>query len=288
MSNPVTPQSDSISANQHLLKLTEILKIMQRFWRLILGVVLFSVFVSLVVTLILPKKFEASATLQIAKLPSLTTGELTSIENLLQSVERVKLIGFKEQVLKNLQLPTNTGQDRRSDILIDSLSARPIKNTEFITVTVSAYSEQDAIKSMGIAIAELQATHAAMTLPTKNRLTKELKTVNENLSIAEHDLADLTRQMANAGVYSARSEFSPSIVAINLLEAKEATKRVLQLQQAQLNNRVSLIDELSTKPINSIISSDKPISPKRSVFLVLGALLGLLSGIGIALWKHKK
>ncbi len=278
MFNLAISETNKKLINEYRLKLSNFLELMRRSWRLIFGVVLFSIFVSFVLTLILPKKWEASATLQIAKLPS-DAGEITSVEDPLQSIENVNQFGFKEKILKNLQLPTNKGQDQRSDILLDTLSAQPIKNKELINISVSAYSQQDALKSIQTAIAELQAMHAPMTTPSKNRLSKELQTVNHNLSITDNDISALNHQMSRGGRYSA---------ATSLLKTKESAKRALQLQQAQLNTHLTLIDELSTKPIHSINNSDKPTFPNRIVFLILGALLGLLLGCGIALWNDKK
>ena len=278
MFNLVLSETNKKLINEYRLKLSQFLEMMRRSWRLILGVVLFSIFVSFVLTLILPKKWEASATLQIAKLPSLA-GDITSVEDHLQSVENINQIGFKEKVLKDLQLPTNKGQDQRSDILLDTLIASPIKNKEWINISVSAYSQQDALKSLQTAIAELQAMHAPMTAPTKNRLNKELQTVNHNLSLTDNDVSALSQQVSRGGVHSG---------AKYLLGVKSSARRALQLQQDQLNTQLSLIDELSTKPIYPINNPDKQTFPNRIVFLILGALLGLLAGSGIAWWKDKK
>jgi uncharacterized protein involved in exopolysaccharide biosynthesis len=277
MFNPVISEKNKKLIDEYQLKLSIFLEIMRRSWRLILGVVLVSIFVSFVVTLILPKKWEASATLQIAKLPSLA-GDITSVEDHLQSAENINQIGFKEKVLKDLQLPTNEGQDQRSDILLKTLIARPITNKEWINISVSAYSQQDALKSIQTAVAELQAMHAPLTNPSKNRLSQELEIVNRNLAITGDDLSALNRQMSRGRRYSA---------ATSMLKAKVSIQRALQLQQAQLNTRLTLIDELSTKPIHPINNPDKPTFPNRIVFLILGALLGLLFGCGIAWWKDK-
>ncbi len=274
MFNLVISEKNKKLINEYRLKLSNFLDMMRRSWRLILGVVLFSLFVSFIVTLILPKKWEASATLQIAKLPD-EVGDISAVENSQQSVERINQIGFKELILKDLQLPTTQGQDRRSDILLDTLIAQPIKKTELITISVSAYSEQDALKSIQTAIAELQAAQAPMILPSKNRLNKELQTINHNLAITDHDISALNHQMSRGGRYAAAKDFR---------DVKVSAQRALQLQQSQLNERLSLIEQLATKPIYPINNS----SPKRIVFFILGAIFGLLAGIGIAWWKDKK
>ena len=277
MFNSVISETNKKLINQYRLKLSQFLEMIGRSWRLILGVVLFSIFISFVLTLILPKKWEASATLQIAKLPS-EAGDITSVEDHLQSAENINQIGFKEKVLKDLQLPTSKGQDQRSDILLDTLIARPIKKTEHINISVSAYSQQEALKSIQTVITELQAMHAPMTTPSKNRLSQELQSVNQSLSIIDNDISALNHQMSRGRVYSA---------ATNFLKTKVSRKRALQLQQAQLNTRLTLIDELSTKPIYPINNPNQQTFPNRIVFLILGVLLGLLAGCGIAWWKDK-
>jgi len=278
MFNLVISETNKKLIHEYRLKLSQFLGVMGRSWRLTLGVVLFSTFVSFVLTLILPKKWEASATLQIAKLPS-EVGEIAFVEQPLQSVENVNQIGFKEKVLEDLQLPTSKALDQRSDIFLDTFIASPIENKEWINISVSAYSQQDALKGIQTVITELQAMHAPMITPSKNRLSKELQTVNQRLSRTDRDISSLNRQMSRGRTYSA---------ATHLLAAKRATQRALQLQQAQLNGRLTLIDELATKAIYPINNPDKQSYPNRIVFLVLGALLGLLSGIGIAWWKARK
>ncbi len=275
MFNLVISEANKKLINEYRLKLSDFLEMMGRSWRLILGVVLFSTFASFVLTLILPKKWEASATLQIAKLPS-EDGDITSIENSLQSVENVNQMSFKEKILSDLQLPTNNGQDKRSDILLDTLIARPIKKTELINISVTAYSQQDALKSIQTAIAELQATQASMITPTTNRLIKELQSVHQDISRVDSDISALNYQMSRGG-YSVSG----------YIKAKESAKRTLQLQQDQLKGNLTLIDQLATKPIYPIDNSDKPTFPNRMVFLILGALLGLLLGSFIAWWKEK-
>ncbi|MDE2421238.1 MAG: hypothetical protein KGO49_08695 [Gammaproteobacteria bacterium] len=275
MFNLTISEANKKLINEYRLKLSDFLGMMGRSWRLILGVVLFSIFVSFVITLILPKKWEASATLQIAKLPS-EDGDITSVEDSLHCVEKVNQIDFKEKILSDLHLPTNQGQDKRSDILLDTFIARPIKKTELINISVSAYSQQDALKSIQTAIAELQATQAPMITPTTNRLNKQLQIVDQGLSRVDSDISALNHQMSRGG-YSVSG----------YIKAKEAARRALQLQQDQLKGNLALIDQLATKPIHPIDNSDKPIFPNRMVFLILAAIFGLLLGCGVAWWKDK-
>ena len=286
MSNPLNAQSNNTPKDAPLLNSSEIRALIRSSWPIVLGVLIFSILMSLALALVIQKKWEASATLVIARLPS-ETGELLPIEDPLQTVERIKLIGFKQKILSDLGLPTTKGIDTRSDILFNTMAADSIKNTEFINITVRAYSKQEAIKSIQAAVTELKAEHNLLALPIKTRIDKELEATNENLSIIVFEISQLNKQMSNAGTYRAASEFSPSIIAIDLLAAKEAAKSTLQLKNIQLNYRLTSLSKQSTRLINTINIPDKQIFPKLSVFLTLGGLFGLILGFGIILLKNR-
>ena len=290
MSNHATPQTHNAAEDtkdEYILDASELLQIVRLSWKLILGVILIFLSLALVLALILPKKWEASATLRIAQVP-IESGELKAIEDPLQTIERIKLIGFKEDILRNMQLPTEKGVDSRTDLILSSLKTSAVKNTEFINISVRGYSKKDAMTTIQVTTTELKNTHAQMTLPIRNHISNELQATNKNLATTISELEVLKNQMANAGTYKSASEFSPRIIAIGLLTSTEATRRALELQQILLKDRLSALDEQSTEIVSTINIPKKQVFPKLSGFLILGALLGLLSGIGIALWRNKK
>lgn len=289
MSNNATPQIHKAEDTkvENILNISEILRIVRLYWKEVLGVVFIFISLALILALVLPKKWEASATLRIARVP-MESSELKVIEDPLQTVERMKLFGFKEKILSSMQLPTEKGLDSRTDLILSSLKTSAVKNTEFINISVRGYSKKDAMTTIQVATTELKSTHAQMTLPIRNRISNELQATNKNLATTISELDVLKSQMANAGTYKSESEFSPRIIAIELLTSTEATRRALELQQILLKDRLASLDEQSTKIVSTINIPKKQVFPKLSGFLILGALLGLLSGIGIALWKNKK
>lgn len=295
MSNQVAPETHKTQNTEaeYILNITEVLRIVRFSWQYILGIVVIFLSIALVLALTLPKKWEASVTLRIAQVPSESgtlseSNEFKVIENPLQTVERMKLIGFKEEVLNKMQLPTEKGIDKRTDIILNSLKSSVIKNTDFINLSVRGYSKKDVITTIQVATKELQTVHAQMTLPFRNRISHELQATNKNLSTTILDLTLLKSQMAKAGTYKSTSEFAPSIIAIDLLTTTEETRRTLELQQIQLKDRLVAIDEQSTALVSSINMPKKPIFPQLSGFLVLGGFLGMLAGIVMAVKKNKK
>lgn len=289
MSKQAVPQTDYArgAENEYILNISEIWRIVRLSWKLILGIVSIFLLVALVLTFILPKKWEASAALRIARVPS-ESGDFKLIEDPLQTVERMKLIGFKEKILSNMQLPTEKDVDNRTDLILSSLKTSAVKNTEFINISVRGYSKKDAITTIQVAITELQNVHAQMTLPTRSRINNELQVTTKNLSRTVEELSVLKGEMVNAGTYKATTDFSPRIIAIKLLTDTDETRRNLELQQIQLKNLLASLDEQSTALVSGINTPKRAIFPKRSVFLVLGVLLGLLTGIGVALRQNTR
>ncbi|GAC1369658.1 MAG: hypothetical protein NVS3B3_01460 [Aquirhabdus sp.] len=291
MSNPLTEKQNKIQANEvnheYLFTLTDIWQTLKNSWHLIAGIMALFILIAFILTLIIPKQWEAKATLRIGHLRS-DTGEMKLIEDPLQTVERTKLAGFKEKILIDMHLPTEKGTDDRTDLLLSSLKGSDIKNTDFINLSARGYSSNDAINILKICIQELKKTHELIVQPIKNRIIKESQATDENLTTASQELIRLNQHMSAAGTYTANSAFAPSIVAINLLANKVAEVQKLKAEQIKYSAILSSFDEQSTSIINTIDISKKPVFPKRSIFLTLGCLLGLLVGIGVALIKNKK
>ena len=270
-----------------LLNLSDIWLAMCHSWRLIFGVTLLFALSTFLLTLVLSKQWEATAMLRIGHIPS-STGELKLIEDPLQTVERIKLIGFKEKVLTDLHLPTDKGSDDRTDLLLKSLQGNVISNTEFINLSIRGYSAIEAKNSLKAIVKEIKATHTSIIQPAKSRAIKESQLITERLTATSLVLASLKKNMLAAGTYNASSAFAPSVIAINLLTSQESDVRTLQNQQIQYDTQIAAFDEQATSLVNTIYVSKKPAFPKQNIFLIVGTLLGLLVGTWIAILKYKK
>lgn len=286
--NPTLTNNTSTESNDAVewLDLSYIWSAILSSWQLILGVMSLFTVISLILVLTLPKQWEATATLHIGRMVT-SNGDQKLIEDPTQTVERIKLIGFKQNILNRLHLPTEKGIDKRTDLLLTSLKGSVIQNTEFVSLSARGYSATDAAKTMQSTIVEIETVHAAVTKAAKDHILKESQETTKNLNAATIDLANLKNQLIVSGAYKATAAFAPSIIAINFLAAKEADVRMLQNQQIQYNARLAAFDEQATAIINIVNVSKKPVSPVLSTFLVAGALLGLLVGGWVALLRYK-
>jgi uncharacterized protein involved in exopolysaccharide biosynthesis len=290
--NPENKDLNPISTEYNVLDLSDIWQALRHSWILIISATLLSTLIALILALTLSKQWNATATLRIGHIPpdtsefKLITSEPKVIEAPLQTIERLKLMGFKQKVLIDLGLPTEEGVDRRTDLFVNSLKGNAIQNTDFISLSIRGYTANEARNSLKAVVKEIQAAHILITMPLKNRTFKESLVTTTALANTTREIAELKSQMTQ--INKSNSAFAPSIVAINLLTAKETEEQSLQSQHIQDSARLDAFDEQATTLVNTIDVSTKPVFPKRSIFLAIGALLGLLVGTWLAILKYKK
>ncbi|WP_162818271.1 GumC domain-containing protein [Aquirhabdus parva] len=281
------PNSNEANSIEDTLDLSILWQVIKISWRRMFITIFVAMIISLLLAFILPKKWEATGTLQVGRMPSLS-GDSRLIEEPPQTVERIKLREFKENVLARMHLPTEEHIDNRSDLVYKSLKGATITGADFVDLVVRGYSMNDAANTLNAATAELKAQHLLIVQPIKNRLTKELAEINDKLNQATLEEKNINNQMSAAGIYKPNAPFSPSIVASNLLVAKESEIRALKAQQIQYNALLASFDEQSTKIINRIYVSKMAIFPNKIIFLGLGFIIGSLIAFGLALHRYSK
>jgi len=271
-----------------LLDLSDIWRAIVNSWKLITSVTLLFALIGLGLASILPNEWEAKATLRIGHILSNAGDDSKLIEDPLQTVERIKLLGFKQKILANLDLPLELGINKRSDLFISSLKANSISNTDFINLSVHGYNAIDAADNINTTVKEIRKIHLMMEQSLRDKLQSELKANTENLAAASIELANLKNKIATVNAHRSSSDFAPSIVIINMLASKEADVRSLKDQQIQYLSRLSILDEQATSLVDTIHVSKRPIFPNRNIFLAVATLFGFLLGTGVSIWKYKK
>ncbi len=289
MNNQHHQQADD-AESEVFLDLTQLKQIIIKFWHIIALSIVLTMLVAFILALIIPKKWEASVTLQIGRTPIINAGTNqidTSklIEDPDQTLERIKLREFREQVLTAMGLPVAEDLNKRSDIVINTLKGSPLKGTDFINLSVRGYSKDDARNALNDVVQEVEKEHALIMAPIKVRAIDALADTNQKLSIANASLQKINTSMNSP---QAQSSFAPSIVAIDLLGQRQAEVNFLELKAQQQQSLLKALSEYSTKMINRTYVTKDPVFPKKSSFLILGAIFGAFIGIGLALMRSKK
>jgi uncharacterized protein involved in exopolysaccharide biosynthesis len=282
MSNPTQPNHLNTSDDEYLIDLSKLWHTIRQSWRLIAGLAFGGAAIALVVALMLPKEWAASATLQVGRMNQIN-GEWRTIEDPQQAVERLKLLEFKENVLTSLGLPLDEDEDDRSEIYFKSVKGVAVKGTDFITLSTHGFSTQEATQSLEATVSQLVAKHMSIAEPMRQRLAADMAETDLKLAASEEALKQLNAQLLASGTYKAGSEFAPSIVAFGLLDSKTAEVKALKNKEIELTSVLATLNEQTTTLVNKIQVSKRPVFPKKSIFLVLGLFLGLMAGVALAL-----
>lgn len=284
---PNKPMPMIHNTENSLLDLSYIWRAVVNSWKLISWSVLIFSAIAVMFALVLPKEWEATTTLRMGHIP-LETGEYKLIEDPMQTVERIKLNEFKEIIISNLGVPTNDKDfSKRTSLIAKSLKGSVTPYTEFINLSTRGLSKQDALNALKTTVYQIQAAHALISRPLKARVEKELQATTGSLTSNSRELMTLKNSIEPAVSYKTSVGFSQSIIAIQLLTEKEKNQQTLKNQQILSTARLAAFDEQATKQVSAITVSKTPVFPKRNIFLLIGALFGLIVGVLAAILKYE-
>ncbi|NMM37488.1 MAG: hypothetical protein HHJ09_08225 [Glaciimonas sp.] len=278
--NPAVTEDDFID-------LSKILDSLKRNWLILFACIIAAMICAAILANILPSRWQASATMQIGQMPS-PINAIIPIEEPVQAIERVKLRELQSSALTALKLPLDERVNMHTSLFKATINASAIKNTNFIQIKLAGFSPSEAEKNLAAAAQALIASHNTLVLPAKNRLTRQLQNNTKKTADAEAERKKLFQLLADSGSLKSTPQFAPNIVAISLLENKEAELRSLMVEKTSLQNLLESIAIYPTKIIDAVHADYRPYFPKLSLFLAAGAFLGLLLGLGIALWRDRK
>ncbi|PUA17066.1 Wzz/FepE/Etk N-terminal domain-containing protein [Glaciimonas sp. PCH181] len=285
----------SPDATAEFLDLAKLGGVLKRQWIIVVTCIALGAVVAVGLRLTLPSKWRATATLQIGQMP-LTTPTKDSIQTVLveppaQTVERLNQRDLEDKSLAASGLPLDESTDKNTALFRQSLKGVVVKNTNFIEISLSAYSIQDAKKYLNAVARSLIALHDLRMAPI-------LKNVNTRVAANLTQMADAQAQrtrlqgiIASMGQPKSDGHFAPHIVAVDLLAKQEQQIQDLTTERTLLSDLLLPSNTYPTTVIDAVFVPDRPYFPKLSVFLPIGVLLGAALGIALALlrdWKKTK
>lgn len=237
---------------------------------------------------LLPARYEAVAILQVGQVGQVgqVTGQVTSqpVEFPSQTVERMKTPAFQRKAAEA------AGDQEWIQDLAESSSGmtkyfavQVMKGTvaqgQIPVVELKAQGETAATakKRVNAAIAELVKAHDQLAGPTIDKLRAELVLAKEKLASAEKDLEGLGKLLASARLKDDR--FTQLSLMTSLRLQKEADFYGQRQTIMALETALSSPATQQAKAIEAVFVSDKPVFPKKGLFISLGIVGGLLAGI---------
>lgn len=274
------------------ISLFELFEKLKEGWRYVVGGALVGALIAATAILVVPNRFEAVAIVQVGQvgqvgqsLQPVQTGQTgqpvqtgqtgpyvgVPVEPATQAIERMKTAAFQKSVSESM----------KGDVGV--IAAQLIKSTvpqgpsALIELKATARSPEVAKKTVETSVQELAKRHAEISRPSVARLVAEADLAQEKLKQAEVELDGLNKLSASAGIKDDR--FTQLSLITSLRLQKEA--EIFSQRQMVVNIKAAMSPPTteSAKAIEAVFVSDQPVSPKKSLLLVLGLVGGLLVGV---------
>ena len=258
---------------------------MKRNWAILVACIVIAMIAAIALWKTFPSRWEASATIQIGQMP---VGVPTLIESPAQAAERMTQRETEDKVLTSVGLSLDEETNIHTNLLRKSLKAQVVRNTNFIQISVAAFSPDDAIRYLNASAQTLIALHDQRMTPVVKNLQSRITTNERQMAEVKIERNRLEITLKNSPVSKGENHFAPSVIAINLLSKADDQIRALTAEHAVLTDLITPTNTYPTALINSAFVPEKPYFPKLSMFLAAGLLVGIAIGILLAQRQDRK
>jgi capsular polysaccharide biosynthesis protein len=268
-----TPQMDQLLSEQKgddkirdeaiEISLMQILDFMQRHWKVLAASMLIFLLGAALLLVLLPTKWRASALIEIGQ----RSGSL--IESPAQVTEKLKQISMEGTFSS-----------------ADPLKAVLVKNTNLIRITAFGFSSREAEEMLNTIASKLLQEHSNVSQSRIDRLTEKLQEYNLQIAGVGSELAKLEAMVISKDNKASDNNISASILAFGVLNNKRAELWRLIEARAAIEDELASKATFDTRVVGEIDAQSTPYYPRADLFLMAGALLGLVVGIAIALYKE--
>lgn len=251
---------------------------LMRRWPFLLGSAIAGGALAVAISYLFTPEYEVNAAVRIASIAG--SGPVEAPARVL---ERVRSAAFKEAVAIAAGLKTpDVGGDGR--LFTESLRARAVEQADLIDVKFRVVRADDGARLSNALVARLQAIHGPIGEPSIDRLHDRVTDVTAQLARAEAALKRIEQDVSTSDTRNRpRVGFAERIVLADVMIKREEEFRTLREQQLALREQLSPERTYPTSMLGEPSVSREPVSPKRPIFAVAGALLGFLLAMAATL-----
>lgn len=255
----------------------DFLGFLMRWWPPLFGSAIVGAALAVGMSYLLTPEYEVMAAVRIASVAD------RPVEAPARVLERVRSGAFKEAVAIAAGLKTpDVGGDGR--LFTESLRAQVVERADLIDIRFRVVRADDGARLGSALVARLQAIHGPIGKPSIDRLHDRITDVTAQLARAEAALKRIEQDVSTSDTRNQpRGEFAERIVLADVMLKREEEIRTLREQQQVLREQLSPERTYPTSMLGEPSVSREPVSPKRPIFAVAGALLGFLLAMAATL-----
>lgn len=258
------------------VSLWDVLDFFKKGWRWLAGGLLLGVACVVVFLVVTPKKYEAQALFQGAKVLG------ADLESSAQVIERLKFPTFySPEQLKACDIST----DNPSVVLAKRINPVLLKGTNILQVSYQARSREMAIQCLEAVMDRVIDAQNKQSSAALEGAKRQLELTKAQLAEAERIRSMLDKRSIGS-LDGADAKFSQTVL---LLSTTLSKKEEIQRLRKSLLEQMTMLEPPSTKPaqlIEPIYAPEPAVFPKRLPALAGGVLGGLMLG-GLAFFVRR-
>jgi len=232
------------------------------------------------VAMVLPKQWQATATLLLGQIYD---GKTTvQLDPPVRAIERLRLRSLHERVLRRLGLDP---LGEAGKLFFSTAGAKTVRGSDLIEISANGYSPEQAKQFLSGLQDEFVTQHQRIFESASKRLTDNLVETEQLLAQAEARRVRLI-DAASSSVAKNRSNATSStnLFISELLNSNAEEIGRIRREKNDLLEQLNPQRTFNTRPLGAIIVSESPVFPKTGIAILAGALLGLAAALITVLW----
>jgi capsular polysaccharide biosynthesis protein len=252
------------------ISLTDIITVISTFKKLIMLCTLIVGLMGLVVSLLIPPKWEAQAILQVGQVGQLEQlGQLgSSLELLTNVIVRMSVPSFSDRLFKD------------NAVAFSSLKVKKAKDAYLVEIALKAASSEQALKAIKIVSDDLITFHGKI-------FDEKVQVIKSNISEINNQIEMLTKSN-NLLAFKAMGGSKEGVMDVFLLQQNMSKIYELNHRKDLLENSLDKSVSFNTHFVSEPYVSKAPVSPNKQLIVALSLLLGLFLGLFLAFFKNSQ
>ena len=271
VSSPDKPFADRMASTT--VNLEWLFHIVWRRWPIILGFCILGGLCGIIIALVYPKYWTATALIEIGKVSN------QSLVSSPYTVDQLRDPAFSKKLLEQLKQTETEEFVRHAKRSIANLSVRRLRASGLIEVTIDGPSPEIARKLAFEVFYFLRTNHLKKYDILVDALRSRYEKVEINISKIEAEQAVLHQLKKKITVSAEEEGLTEKVLLMSLMVGNETLLRQLNTELSDIQGYLLPVRTFNTKLVTSIYVTETPTSPSIPIFAAGGALATLFLGL---------